>query len=383
MTAPTKDKNRQSRHNQQEQAGAGAAGVEYTTASQAGLQDPPIAAGHNGGARSYLGHSGRDTGWDNKSDATSGHASRVRTPGGRARLPGEPSPRDLKKPPVFLKKGTVAHYVYEYGLLLLGSLIIALSFNWFLAPNQVASGGVTGISVLVLHLFNIQPAITQWALNIPLFLLGLIFLGRQFGLKTAVGSFVLPLFVLLTQHGEPLTDNLLLATIYGGIGLGVGLGIVFRGRGSTGGLDLAAQLIRKFTGISLAVAVPMLDAMVIIAAGFVLDAEKALFALIGLYVTGKTIDVVQMGFGYAKVAYIISEEEDAIADAILLDLDRGLTRLNGAGGYTGAEKTVLMVVVSQTEVSRLKELVQEVDPRAFIIISETREVLGKGFKLES
>lgn len=280
-------------------------------------------------------------------------------------------------------KGTAAHYVLEYGLLLLGSLIIALSFNWFLKPNQVASGGVTGISVIVLHAFGIQPALTQWALNIPLFLLGLFFLGRQFGVKTAVGSFVLPLFVLLTQHGKPLTDNLLLATIYGGIGIGVGLGIVFRGRGSTGGLDLAAQLIHRFTGISLGIAVAMLDGLVILTAGLVFDAEKALFALIGLYVTSKTIDVVQLGFNYAKVAYIISEETEAIAEAVLHDLDRGLTRLNGAGGYTGTERTVLMVVVSQNEVSRLKELVKEVDPAAFIIISETREVLGKGFKLES
>lgn len=286
-----------------------------------------------------------------------------------------------KREPLF-RQGTAAHYAYEYSMLLAGSLIIALSFNMFLRPNQVASGGVTGISVIILELFGINPPLTQWALNIPLFLLGLLFLGRQFGVKTAVGSFILPFLVLITQHLEPLTNNLLLATIYGGIGIGVGLGIVFRGRGSTGGLDLAAQLLHKFTGISLGIAVALLDGMVILAAGLVFDAEKALFALIGLYVTSKSIDVVQLGFGYAKVAYIISEETEAITAAILHDLDRGLTRLKGAGGYTGEERTVLMVVVSQTEVSRLKELVRNVDPAAFIIISETREVLGEGFKLQ-
>lgn len=290
-----------------------------------------------------------------------------------------PSRRKLYTP----RKGTAAHYILEYSLLLLGSLLIALSFNYCLKPNQVAAGGVTGISVITLELFGFQPALTQWALNIPLFLLGVFLLGKQFGLKTAVGSFVLPLFVLLTQNGEPLTDNLLLATIYGGIGIGAGLGIVFRGRGSTGGLDLAAQLIHRFTGISLGIAVAMLDGLVILTAGLVFDAEKALFALIGLYVTSKTIDVVQLGFNYAKVAYIISEETEAIAEAVLHDLDRGLTKLNGAGGYTGTERTVLMVVVSQNEVTRLKELVRDVDPAAFIIISETREVLGKGFKLET
>lgn len=282
-----------------------------------------------------------------------------------------------------LRKGTLAHTVYEYGLLLAGSFIIAASFNLFLRPNQVASGGITGISLIVMHLAGIQPAVTQWVLNIPLFLTGVAFLGRQFGVKTAVGTVILPFFVLLTSKLQAPTDNLLLAAVYGGIGVGVGLGLVFRGRGSTGGLDLAAQLIHKFTGIGLAIAVALLDGMVIVTAGIVFSAEKALFALIGLYVTSKTIDVVQIGFGYAKVAFIISEKAEEISQAVLHDLDRGLTKLSGAGGYTGNDRTVLMVVVSQTEVTKLKELVKLVDPAAFIIISETREVLGKGFRMHS
>lgn len=282
-----------------------------------------------------------------------------------------------------LAGGTLPHYVKEYGYLFLGSLVIALSFNLFLLPNQVASGGVTGLSILAEAVFGIEPAITQWVLNIPLFLAGLIFLGRQFGLKTAVGSFVLPLFVLLTSNLRPPTDDLLLASIFGGMGVGTGLGIVFRGRGSTGGLDVAAQLIYRFTGISLGLAVALLDGAVIVTAGFVLSAEKALFALIGLYVTSKTIDLVQLGLGYSKVAFIISERPDDVSRAVLEDLDRGLTKLEGRGGYTDTERIVLMVVVSQTEVTRLKELVKDIDPSAFIIISETREVLGEGFKLNT
>lgn len=282
-----------------------------------------------------------------------------------------------------LRKGMFGHGLYEYGLLLAGAFLIAASFNLFLRPNQVASGGVAGISLIVLHLAGIQPAVTQWMLNIPLFLLGIALLGKQFGVKTAVGSVILPLFVLLSGNWKALTDDLLLATIYGGIGVGVGLGLVFRGRGSTGGMDLAAQLIHKFTGIGLAIAVALLDGLVILTAGLVFSAEKALFALIGLYVTSKTIDVVQLGFGFAKVAFIVSDEAERISQAVLHDLDRGLTKLSGAGGFTGHERTVLMVVVSLTEVTRLKELVKQVDPAAFVIISETREVLGKGFKLHS
>ncbi|WP_028551018.1 YitT family protein [Paenibacillus sp. UNC451MF] len=270
--------------------------------------------------------------------------------------------------------------VMEYVLLVLGSLLIAISFNMCLSPNQVASGGVSGISIIVNQLFGTEPAITQWALNIPLFLLGTWFLGGQFGVKTAVGSVLLPLLILLTRSLPPLTTNILLASIYGGILIGVGLGLVFRGRGSTGGLDLAAQMIHKLTGMSLGLAVAMLDGMVILTAGIVLSPEKALYALIGLFVTSKTINIVQLGLSYSKVAFIISSETVTIREAILHDLDRGLTELKATGGYTGEARTVLMVVVGQTEVTRLKQLVKAIDPGAFVILSDTNEVLGEGFK---
>ncbi|WP_082882751.1 YitT family protein [Paenibacillus swuensis] len=272
--------------------------------------------------------------------------------------------------------------VIEYVYLIIGSLIIALSFNIFLVPNQVASGGVSGISIIVKELFGVTPALTQWALNIPLFFAGLWLLGGKFGAKTLVGSAVLPLFVLLTSGWTTLTDNTLLAAIYGGIGVGAGLGLVFKGRASTGGLDLAAQILHKYTGLTLGLCVAIMDGIVILTAGITISPEKALYALIGLYVTIKTIDVVQMGFGYSKVAFIISNETAKLSEAILHDLDRGLTRLTAQGGFTNEDRPVLMVVVGQTEVTKLKTLVQGVDPSAFIIISDTTEVLGKGFKLE-
>ncbi|PYI51190.1 YitT family protein [Paenibacillus flagellatus] len=281
-----------------------------------------------------------------------------------------------------IRIGSPLHQAIEYGLLLAGCLIIASSFNLFLNPNQIASGGVSGISTIIQHLFDIEPAIVQWVLNIPLFILGLLFLGGQFGLKTAVASVVLPLFVLLTRDMEPLTKNTLLATIYGGIGLGAGLGIVFRGRGSTGGLDSAAQLIHKWTGIGYGIAVAMLDGAVILTAGIVFSPEKALLALIGLYVTTKTIDIVQTGFRYSKLAFIISMETEALRQAILYELDRGLTLLEARGGFTGETRPTLMVVVSQTEVTRLKTIVRSVDPSAFVILADANEVLGEGFKLQ-
>ncbi len=268
----------------------------------------------------------------------------------------------------------------EYGLLLLGSLLVAISFNIFLNPNEVASGGVSGISIIVRQLLGIEPAVTQWALNIPLFIAGTWLLGKHFGIKTLIGSIVLPLFVWFTRGLPPLTDNLLLASIYGGMLIGLGLGLVFRGRGSTGGLDLAAQIVHKYTGISLGLCVAMLDGMVILTAAFVFSPEKALFALIGLFVTSKTINIVQLGMAYSKVAFIISDRAEAIREVILYELDRGLTSLRATGGFTGEDRTVLMVVVGQTEVSRLKDLVRRTDPGAFVILSDTNEVLGEGFK---
>ncbi|MFC5700835.1 YitT family protein [Cohnella faecalis] len=263
--------------------------------------------------------------------------------------------------------------------LLLGSFLIAASFNLFLVPNSIASGGVSGISIIVNSVTDVPPAYIQWALNIPVFIAGIFILGRSFGVKTAIGSIVLPLFVLLTAHWTPPTHNPLLAAIYGGLGVGLGLGLVFRGQGSTGGLDTVAQMIRRWTGIRLGLAVALLDGLVIFTAGLLISPEKALYALIGLFVTSKTIDIVQVGLNTSKAAFIVSSEPERVSAAILHDLDRGLTKLQGQGGYTGQSRPVLLVVVGQSEVAKLKALVREVDPDAFVIISDTTEVLGEGF----
>ncbi|MFF0830768.1 YitT family protein [Brevibacillus sp. NPDC003359] len=270
--------------------------------------------------------------------------------------------------------------VLEYGMLVLGSLILATSFNLFLNPNQIASGGVSGLSTILHNLFGFSPAVVQWAMNIPLFLLGFKLLDRQYSMKAAVGSIILPLCVMLTSHLQPLTTNLLLASIYGGIGVGLGIGIVFRGRGSTGGFSIASQILHKYSGFSLGACVAVFDGLVILFAGIVFDPEKALYALIALFVTSKTIDIVQMGWNTSKVAYIISNETETLRETILYDLDRGVTLLDGAGGYTGDARKVLMVVVSQSEVSKLKIMVRSVDPDAFIILCPAQEVLGEGFR---
>nr|WP_041582299.1 YitT family protein [Salisediminibacterium selenitireducens] len=276
--------------------------------------------------------------------------------------------------------------VYEFGHVLVGSAIVAIAFNIFLLPNQIASGGVSGISTITLHVFGFEPAYVQWAMNIPLFIAGVLLLGGSFrggllyGTKTLTGTVFLPLVVFLTRDWEPVTMDPLLAALFGGIGVGLGLGIVFRSNSSTGGTDLAAQIINKYTGLSLGVCVFIMDGLVVTASAVVFGLEFALYALIGLFTTGKTIDLVQVGFGYSKMVMIISENEEEVKQGLLTQVDRGVTKLTGYGGYTDESRSVLMCVVGRNEVTRLKRVVQTIDPDAFVIVSNTSEVLGEGFK---
>ncbi|MGI2327460.1 YitT family protein [Planococcus sp. YIM B11945] len=270
--------------------------------------------------------------------------------------------------------------VLDYASVIIGAAIVAISFNVFLLPNEVASGGVSGISTILKGLFDWKPAFVQWAFNIPLFIAGVILLGRNFGIKTAVGTIFLPLVVYLTESWEPWTLNPLLGALFGGIMVGLGLGIVFRGKASTGGTDLAAQIITKYTGLTLGTSIALIDGFIVLAAAIVFDIEKGLYALVGLYVTTKTIDLVQVGFGRSKMVYIITNKQVEIRDAIYDEIDRGVTKLTATGGYTDSEKPIIMVVVHQTEFTRLKQLVKLIDPSAFVIVSDASEVLGEGFK---
>lgn len=296
-----------------------------------------------------------------------------------AQSAGNPSINKRKREPLIPINGPLRQTV-DAIFIIFGSFIMALSFNLFFLPNHIASGGVSGLSVLAQAWLGIEPAFTQWALNIPLFVLGFWLLGRDYGIRSLLGSVILPLFVFLTKDWPIPTSNPLLASIYGGIGVGIGMGLVYRGRGSTGGLTIVAQLLQKYSGLSFSVCVVLLDAIVISSAALVLSLEQALYALIGLYVTGKVIDAIELGFSFTKVAYIISDHTEPITKAILEDLDRGLTKLTAEGGYTGEHRTVLMVVVGQSEIPRLKTVVQSVDPNAFVIISNAHEVLGEGFR---
>jgi uncharacterized membrane-anchored protein YitT (DUF2179 family) len=270
--------------------------------------------------------------------------------------------------------------LFEYVYVLIGSAIVAISFNVFLLPNRVASGGVSGISTILDATLGWEPAYVQWAFNIPLFIAGVVLLGRHYGYKTLAGTIFLPFVVFLTNDVKPWTLDPLLGSLFGGIGVGLGLGIVFRGNASTGGTDLAAQIIHKYTGLSLGTCVALIDGLIVLSAAIVFDIERGLYALIGLYVTSKTIDLVQVGIGRSKMAMVITNRQDEVREAILNKIDRGVTKLSAYGGYTDQERPIIMCVVDQTEFTKLKQLVQSIDPSAFVIVMDASEVLGEGFK---
>lgn len=261
--------------------------------------------------------------------------------------------------------------------------MVALAFNWFLLDFKIASGGVSGISVITEALLGWRPALTQAVLNVLLLASGFLLLGNRFGLKSIYGTLALPLFVYWTEDWPTITTEPLLASLYGGVGVGLGLGLVFRSRASTGGLDLVAQIIHHFFKINLGRAVQIMDGLVVVTAGIVFGPEQALYALITLFVVGRTIDMVQVGLRHAKLSLIISNHEEEIRNVLLHELDRGVTRLPAYGGYTETKRSVLMCVIPRGDISKLKRLVSDVDPHAFVIISDTSDVLGEGFKRNS
>ncbi|WP_394356247.1 YitT family protein [Bacillus changyiensis] len=275
--------------------------------------------------------------------------------------------------------GKVVLGLREYIYILVGSAIVAVTFNMFLLPNQIAAGGVSGIST-ILQSFGFEAAYVQWGLNIPLFVAGVLILGGKFGIKTLVGSVFLPFVVYLTRDISPATHQALLAAIFGGVGIGVGIGIVFLGRGSTGGTALAAQIIHKFSGLSHGKCLALIDGTIVIAAIFVFNIEQGLYAILGVYISSKTIDVIQVGLNRSKMAMIITNREEEIKKAILAKIDRGMTKISAVGGYTDDERPILMCVVGQTEFTKLKQLVKHIDESAFVIAMDASEVLGEGFK---
>lgn len=277
----------------------------------------------------------------------------------------------------------MADWVRNYSGITLGAILTAVALNMFLIPNKIAAGGVSGMATVLHYISGLPVGLTMLALNIPLFIASVKVLGMKFGLKTLYGAAILSVVIDVTAPYTPvLTRDLLLSSFYGGALSGIGMGLVFRFGGTTAGTDLAAAIINKLTKISVGQSLLMVDFFVIAAAGIAFaSAELSLYALISLFITSHIIDLVQEGPSTAKAFFIMSLESEKVARHIMEELDRGVTFFQGRGGYTGQSREVLFCVVSTSEVSRMKILIHNVDPHAFVIVADTHEVMGEGFTL--
>ena len=269
----------------------------------------------------------------------------------------------------------------EYLWIIIGSTLVGLAYNMFFLPAKLAAGGVSGISTLLYELYQFNPAYVQWLINIPLFFIGLILLGKDFSLKTLVGTFFVPFTIWLSTDIPFKIDNPMLSAIYGGILLGVGLGIVYRGNGSTGGLATVAQILKKYTGLSSGYSQLIVDGLVVIASALVFNLELALYAMIAIYVTSKVIDFVQLQTSSSKLVLIITEHEEQIQSIIKEEIDRGLTKVRSIGGYSNKEKTMILCVVEQQEAIYLKKVLNEQEPNSFVVFLNASEILGRGFSV--
>lgn len=270
--------------------------------------------------------------------------------------------------------------------ILIGSGIFGFGLVHFNMQNNLAEGGFTGITLMLYFLFHFDPSISNLLLNIPLFIIGWRILGRTSFLYTLIGTISLSLFLWIFQRYQinmPLNDDLTLAALFAGVSLGIGLGMIFRYGGTTGGVDIIARLANKYLGWSMGKTMFIFDLCVITLSLITyLSYKEAMYTLVAVFVGARVIDFMQEGAYAAKGAMIISNRPEAISERIMKEMDRGVTILKGQGSFTKEDRNVLYCVVGKNEIVRLKNVITSVDPYAFVSVNDVHDVLGEGFTLD-
>jgi len=271
---------------------------------------------------------------------------------------------------------------FDYAVIAVGAALVGVAADLFFVPNRLVSGGIVGISTMLYHTLGLPVGVMTLALNVPLLIAAAIWGG---GLKrlarTLFGIAVMSATIdLLKPYLPPVTADPLLYATFGGLMDGIGLGLVFRAGGTTGGVDIIANLLNRWHGIRLGTTILMANALILGAAGLLFGIEPALYALLVTIVSSRAIDLVQEGVSPTRSVMIVSRQSEQIAKAVNTRMVRGVTIIPARGAYTGAEQPVLLCAILQSEVTRLKLLVQEMDPDAFVIVSPASEVLGAGFR---
>ena len=278
--------------------------------------------------------------------------------------------------------------VLEYFYIILGSFITAFAITAFTNPAQIAPGGVSGISTILYHAFSFDLSLTMLLQNIPLFIIGTLLFGKQFGLKSLIGAVLLSIFSSIIGRVigyDGILDlsrdmNLWLSCLFGGVLSGLGLGLVMKSGANTGGTDIIAQIVARYLHLPMGTSIFAVDGAVIVCSAFIFGLESALYAIIVAYITQIMVNkvVLMMGTNYAKTCYIISEKLNEIRNFVLNDLDKSGTLIEAKGLYSMKNRPMLMVVIPNQSVSRLTRMVHTIDPKAFLIIQETYHVFGEG-----
>lgn len=281
-------------------------------------------------------------------------------------------------------KARIKKYSFEFFQIIIGTLIMAFGVSQFLLPNQLSSGGVTGIATIFYYLLKLPMGLTIFIANVPLFILSWIKKGKEFLIKGIIGTVFLSIFIDWLNTYSALTQDRLLACIYGGIISGLGTSIVLRANASTGGTDMLAYVIKEYkptyqTG-QLIVLIDII--IVILNVIFFREIEIGLYSAIDIYLMGKVIDIVFEGVNFTKMIYIVSDKYLDIADRIVEHVGRGITGVYAKGMYTNDEKIMLWCVASRNEAMRIKQISKKIDPKSFVVISNARGAFGVGFKKE-
>ena len=271
-------------------------------------------------------------------------------------------------------------WLKDIALISAGAFIYAFGVNYFFVANKLADGGIAGISVILHYLFNFNISTTYLVLNVPLVIMGYKLIGGKFIIKTFYGTAMTSLAFRVFQNYLGPMDDKLIASIFGGLIIGIGLGTIFVGGGSSGGADILVKILNKYFDIPVGKAFLALDSFVLSALGILFGRDIFMYTLVGLFISTKAIDFIQDGVDKAKALMIISDKSEEIKNEIMKQTGRGVTIINARGGYTNDSKEVLYCILGRYEVTTVKRIVKNIDRKAFMSISEVSEVLGEGFK---
>ncbi len=278
------------------------------------------------------------------------------------------------------KRQIMFRMIEKYVMIFIGSILAAVGLEIFLVPNQIIDGGVIGISILLSHLTKIPLAVLIVVLNLPFLYIGYNQIGKTFALSTVFAVVSLAGWVAYFHPIPELTNDLFLAAVFGGIIVGVGVGLIIRYGGSLDGTEIIAIILDKRTGFSVGEVVMFMNLFILASAGFVFSWDKAMYSLVAYFVAYKVIDITIEGLDETKGVIIVSDNPDEIAETLLARLGRGVTVLHGAGGFTGEPKKVLYSVVTRLEIAKLKSIIYEKDENAFVTVQDVHEVIGGRIK---